>query len=159
MLWKDKPTSNLSHTFHSNNMFTNFASRLKYSYPHQFLAYRHNSSPILFVFITTIITTQHLWPYIDGHISKSTGDMIYAIGGSFTLSIFFLPFHHKWRYILGLYDSQYHHRHSPMTVWPLYDSITLFHEYSHDIVNSSLPYVHMYKIWLQTHWNVVLLVL
>ena len=57
-------------------------------------------------------------------------------------------FHHKWCYSLSFYDSQNCHRHSPRTVWSLHDSITLFHEYSHDIINPSLPYIHMYKVCL-----------
>ena len=148
VLWTDKPILNLSYTFHSNNMFTNFTSRLKYSYQHHLLTYRHDPSPILFVYITTIITTRHLRLHIDIYIDKRTGDSIYAIGGDFTLFIVSFSFHHKWRYNLSLYDSQTRHRHSPRTSWPLHDTITLFHKNSHDIINPSLPYVHMYKICL-----------
>ena len=88
----------------------------------------------------------YLLLYINRHIETLTGDRtyaiadnIYAIGDIFTSPIVSFLFYHKCHYSLGLYDSEICHRHFPRTVWSYYDTITLSHEYSHDIIQPLFP--------------------
>ena len=94
----------------------------------------HTWQPLLqhIIFYSILTNTSRHWQ--ETAYTYAIADNIYAIGDNVTLPIISFLFHHKWHYSLGLYDSEICHRHSPRPVWSFQDTITLSHEYSHDII-------------------------
>ena len=76
--------------------------------------------------------------------NKSLGDRIYAIGDYIFYFIILFSLYYHWCCRLGLYNSTNHHRHSPRTLWPLYDHVTLFRCIHMTLLDPSISYVRLY---------------